>query len=105
MDINFKYITGTWLHSHEEDTADSMVYRHADYAFPPSRGRNGYEFQKDYTGTYIGIAARDGSTSDRFTWRVSEDVVNQVMLIFGNGVKRVLTLSALNDDRLVVATT
>ncbi len=32
-----------WIHSHEEDTDTEMVYRPADFAFPPSRGRTGFE--------------------------------------------------------------
>jgi len=36
-------VAGRWVHSHEEDTDDEMVFRAADsgYAFPPSRGRAG----------------------------------------------------------------
>ena len=32
-------LIGSWVHSHEEDTATEQVFRRADYAFPPSRGR------------------------------------------------------------------
>ena len=30
----------TWIHSHEEDKGGLQVFRPADYAFPPARGRD-----------------------------------------------------------------
>ncbi len=42
---------GLWLHSHEEDTGSTKVYRPAGYAFPRSRGRTAMELRPD--GTYI----------------------------------------------------
>src|SRR6476660_7105453 len=32
-----------WLHSHDEDTPDVLVYRPADYPFPREEGRDGFE--------------------------------------------------------------
>jgi hypothetical protein len=40
-----------WVHSHEEDTDDEMVFRPADRTFPPSRGRTSFELRPD--GTYV----------------------------------------------------
>lgn len=40
-----------WVHSHEEDTDDEMVFRPATYPFPPSRGRTSFELRPD--GTYL----------------------------------------------------
>jgi hypothetical protein len=47
-------LAGRWVHSHEEDTDDEMVFREADsgYAFPPSRGREAIELRPD--GSYAG---------------------------------------------------
>jgi hypothetical protein len=42
---------GVWLHSYEEDTETTTVYRTRGYAFPPSRGRDAVEFRPD--GTFI----------------------------------------------------
>ncbi len=44
-------VLGLWLHSHEEDTASARVYRSADYAFPPARGRDAVEFRAN--GAYV----------------------------------------------------
>jgi hypothetical protein len=45
-----------WMHSHEEDTDATEIYRPAEYAFPPARGRIGYEFIPDGQAIYLGIA-------------------------------------------------
>lgn len=42
---------GRWVHSHEEDSADEMVFRPAGHSFPPSRGRTAFELRPD--GTYL----------------------------------------------------
>jgi hypothetical protein len=43
-------LLGTWLHSYEEDTAATAVYRPADHPFRPSRRpRRGLEFRADGT--------------------------------------------------------
>lgn len=55
-------LPGRWLHSHEEDIGGVEVFRPAAYAFPPARGRTGYEFTADGRATYLGIAAADGPT-------------------------------------------
>ncbi len=65
-------ILGRWLHSHEEDTPEVAVYRPAEYAFPPSRGRIGYEFQKGGGLVYIGIARGDGSEESIGRWTLDE---------------------------------
>ena len=36
-----------WVHSHEEDRGEEMVFRPGTYAFGPSRGRRSMEFQAD----------------------------------------------------------
>lgn len=44
-------IEGRWVHSHEEDTDEEMVFRPADHALPPSRGRTSFDLRAD--GTYV----------------------------------------------------
>lgn len=44
-------VVGHWVHSHEEDTDDEMVYRPASYPFPPARGRTSFELRPD--GSYV----------------------------------------------------
>lgn len=42
-----KELAHKWIHSHEDDTDDIMVFRRSDYQFPPSRGRRNIEFKED----------------------------------------------------------
>jgi hypothetical protein len=51
QDINPEFLYQQWTHLHEEDAGGVEVYRNKDYDFPPSRGRQGFEFRKD--GTFI----------------------------------------------------
>jgi hypothetical protein len=53
--IDPEQVAGRWIHSHEEDTADEMVFRSEDsgYEFPRSRGREALELRPD--GSYGGV--------------------------------------------------
>ena len=46
-------LRGRWVHSHEEDTDDEIVYRSSGYDFPRSRGREALELNPD--GSYGGV--------------------------------------------------
>lgn len=37
----------TWVHSHEEDGTDTMVFRPSSFKFPPSRGRRSFQLRAD----------------------------------------------------------
>ena len=56
MSIDPERLQGRWVHSHEEDTDDEMVFRSAGsgYEFPRSRGRQAFELRPD--GSYVGSA-------------------------------------------------
>lgn len=49
-----------WFHSREEDAGGMMVYRPADYEFPPARGRRGLEIMADGSFVLYDIAPTDG---------------------------------------------
>ena len=42
--IEASQLLGRWVHSHEEDQGGRLVFRPADFAFPPSRGRTALIF-------------------------------------------------------------
>ena len=65
-------ILGRWIHSHEEDAEGVTVYRPAGYAFPPSRGRTGFEFREGGELVYGGIGRADGSALSSGHWTVTE---------------------------------
>ncbi len=45
--IDSAALAQTWVHSHEEDGADTWVFRPSSYKFPPSRGRRSFELRAD----------------------------------------------------------
>ena len=58
-----------WVHSHEDDTKDIKVFRPVDYKFPPSRGREGFEFKKNGEFILYRIAPTDGSNKFFGHWK------------------------------------
>jgi hypothetical protein len=95
-------LIGTWRHSHEEDTATEEVYRRASFAFPPSRGRTGYEFRSDHSCSDVGISPRDGSAKQSCTWQLRDSNKPEIVLTFPGGRQKVLPLVSVDSDRLVV---
>ena len=64
-----EHLAGRWVHSHEEDTDDELVFRSADYAFPPSRGREAIELHPDgsYAGSVPGPVDKPEPTGGEWT--------------------------------------
>jgi len=91
---------GRWLHAHEEDSGDEMVFRPASAELPPSRGRRGLELHPD--GSY---AERRPGRDDRpqaasGSWRVEED---DWFVVEGDGAsRRAMRIVAAEPDKLVL---
>lgn len=92
----------TWIHSHEDDTATERVYRPAGYAFPPSRGRTGFELRPDRTFTRIGISPRDGSTRTDGTWEYEENDERVLTLSPSAGQREIVRIMSVAPDRLLI---
>ena len=52
-DLTEAGLLGRWVHSHEEDSEDKVVYRGADFDFAPARGRETFTLDPD-GAAYIG---------------------------------------------------
>jgi hypothetical protein len=101
-DIDPSSLLGSWLHSHEEDTDDTAVYRRADYDFPPARGRKGFELKPDGTLSEKGIGPTDRSVQTRGRWHLSGNGCLEFFAGTGEGPTRVLPIVSANDDKIVV---
>jgi hypothetical protein len=66
-------ITGIWLHSHEEDTASTMVFRPRDYTLRPARWRDAIELREDGSFIWHGSSADDRGQGTPGRW---EDLGN-----------------------------
>jgi|SRR5215204_2627055 len=93
-------IRGRWVHSHEEDTDDEMVFRPADRPFPPSRGREAFEFRPDGTYAETSPGPVDVPETSTGSWSLEGD---QLMLE-GEGARphRILEITAAEADRLTI---
>jgi hypothetical protein len=93
-------VEGRWVHSHEEDTAEEMVFRPADRTLPPARGRAAFELRAD--GTYVesepGPVDVPVETGGR--WSLEGDR----LVLEGKGDRpgHAWRIAALEDDRLAV---
>jgi hypothetical protein len=90
-----------WLHSHEEDTGEQTVFRPASFAFPPSRGRTGFELKADQSSIEIGVAPTDGPQVSRGHWKLTGD---QLQLFKAKTAAPTQTLQIISaeEDRLIV---
>ena len=75
-----KQLEGTWLHAQEEDQGDVRVYRPNTYAFPPSRGRTGFAFDRNGLFTQYDIAPTDGLEGHKGQWKAINDHTIRVSL-------------------------
>ena len=89
-----------WVHSHEEDTEEEMVFRPAAYEFPPSRGRRSFELKPDGTLAEGRIGPTDRPVEAQGTWELRDDRL--VLRRDPSESPRVMRIASVDDDRLVV---
>jgi hypothetical protein len=96
-----RFLHGSWRHSHEEDTEDALVYRRDGFAFPPSRGRDGFELHPDGTGAQHAVAPTDGNRATPVTWTVgSDDTV--ILTDAPSKLLRRMRIASVGKTRLVI---
>src|ERR1700704_335993 len=91
-----------WLHSHEDDTADTMVFRPSSFKFGPSRGRAGFELKPDGELVESLIAPADGSLQKTGKWKVSGDGKLSFYRDDSSAPSKVLEIESAGKDKLVV---
>jgi hypothetical protein len=99
-ELDSSHLAQSWLHSHEEDTPNSTIYRPATYSFPPSRGRKGFSLRPDGTLVASKPGATDRTETKAGTWKLA---ANKLHLSMAGGDEQKLTIESLEPDRLVVA--
>jgi hypothetical protein len=94
-------VCGRWVHAHEEDTEDEMVFRPAGTDLPPSRGRMAFELRADGTFTETGLGAADVPEEATGKWAVEG---NTITLSEGarQGVPREMEVVTADEERLVI---
>jgi hypothetical protein len=102
QEIDSRLLCKRWLHSHEEDTAEEMVFRPASFRFPPARGREGFELRSDQSMIEIRIGPTDRIEEISGTWKVEGG--NQLLFYqqsSPSATRRMQIISA-EEDRLVI---
>ena len=94
-------VTGRWVHVHEEDTDDEMVFRPVGTPLPPARGRMALDLRPDGTFAETGLGAADVPDEASGTWAVDGDTV-RLSAGAAQGVPRELRVVAVDGERLVV---
>jgi hypothetical protein len=99
-DLPKKALMQEWIHSHEEDSPGTFVFRPRSYSFPPSRGRQGLQFNSD--GTFHGEmpGPEDKPLSQSGTWSLDGD---KIRLSSGTrSASRELRIESVDPDKLVI---
>jgi hypothetical protein len=91
-----------WVHSHEEDKPGQAVYRLETFAFPPSRGRGGFELSRDGTMTEFGPGPTDRTIARRGRWEVGEGGVLTLRPEGSDKQARVMRIAHLSPNKLVL---
>ena len=64
-----------WVHAHEEDNDEEMVFRPSEHPLGPSRGRTSFELRADGTFSESGLGAADVPEEASGTWRLDRDSI------------------------------
>lgn len=100
--IQLQLLERTWLHAHEEDQGDTVVYRPNTYTFPPSRGRTGFAFDHNGLFTQFDIAPTDGIEGRKGRWTAENDHTLRISLDDKKSPDYKLELVSLKNDVLKV---
>jgi hypothetical protein len=100
--INREAVAGSWVHSHEEDAPGQAVYRPSTFAFPPSRGRGGFDLNPDGSATEFGPGAADQTAARAVRWEVGADGQLKIYAPGSHAPSRVLKIASAGPDKLVV---
>lgn len=80
-----KALAKSWVHSHEEDSGDVMVFRPAGYPFPPARGRDTLDLASGGKGVTSRPGPDDRSVTAATEWQVDGD---ELIVGAGGGERR-----------------
>jgi hypothetical protein len=95
-------LVGIWLHSHEEDSGSTMVFRPRHYAFRPARWRDAIEVQADGGCIWHGSGPDDRGQAMPGRW---EDLGNgraQITIPTATGQPFQRRIQSWGPEKLVV---
>ncbi len=99
MSVDERLLVRRWMSSFEENRPGVEVYRPAEFAFPPARGRAGIEFRAD--GSVVELAIGRGDALEARpggTWQM--DIDGSLVITSAAGEPRVMEIEELTRERL-----
>jgi hypothetical protein len=101
MAIERTALRGRWLHAHERDSGDEMVFVPADTELPPSRGRRELELGEGGEASEGGPGPTDRPEVRAARWELTDDDDLIIRTPDGEEAWRARVVSA-DADRLVL---
>jgi hypothetical protein len=90
-----------WVHSHEEDLGDEMVFRPASFKFPLSRGRRSIDLCRDGTLRHARPGPADRRQRSEGRWEIDGHTL-KLYAADGKAPTEVLRIVSVSPDRLVL---
>jgi hypothetical protein len=91
----------SWVHAHEEDSGESLVFRPADTPMPPSRGRRSLDLSSEGEAGVGFPGPDDRRTIGGGSWSVEG---RRLLVRHASGTE-LFEIEALEPDRLVLRPT
>jgi len=102
MAIESKALHGRWVHAHERDSGDEMVFVPAGTDLPPSRGRQEFDLGEGGEASEGGPGPTDRPEARAARWELTDDDELVIESPKGEEAWRARVVSA-EGDRLVLA--
>jgi len=96
--IQASQLLGRWFHSHEESQGDRLVFRPADFAFPPSRGRTALVFGQGGDLQVEGPGPDDRRRATSGRWSLQGNVLTTA----APGWSGAFTIESVDEHALVL---
>jgi|SRR4051812_2350036 len=93
-----KALQASWLHSHEEDEGERLVFRKADTELPPSRGRQEFTLKSNGEAGISGPGPDDRRRGASGRWTLK----GKVLRIDAPNFSATYEVQSVDGQRLVV---
>jgi hypothetical protein len=93
-------LPGNWVHSHEEDSGNQMVFRPSTHPLPPSRGRSGYRLEKGGALHVVRPGPTDKREFSDGSWSLEEGGILVLRPAGGEALR--FQVVSVNPERLVL---
>ena len=92
-------LQGRWVHAHEEDSEDELVFRPASHPLPPSRGRRSFDLRPDGSFSERSPGPADAPEESSGHWSLEGD---RLTLNPDDGTGEAWEVANVDPDRLAL---